>query len=106
MIDANAVPEIIKQYEKHGWTLRRALLSEEGRNAVGDSLGDIDISPSDLDALWFSRRSNPDSEAWELRRLAGLPFALVAVVSSDASSEEVESTLDQVVDDMRERRMA
>ena len=106
MIDANAVAEIVEQYEKHGWTLRRALLSQEGRSALPNALAEVDIYDSDLDALWFSRRSNPESEAWELRRLSGLPFALIAVVPNGASAEELESTLDQVVEDMRERRMA
>jgi len=106
MIDAQAVAETIKQYEKHGWTLRRALLSAEGKDLLSGTLGPIDMTDSDLDALWFSRCSNPRTEAWELRRLTGLPFALIAVVPADASSEELESTLDQVVMDMRERRMA
>lgn len=106
MIDANAVGEIIKQYEKHGWTLRRALLSPEGKNAVSELIGPVETNDSDVDALWFSRRSQPESEAWELRRLTGLPFALVAVVPTDASSDELESTLEHVVDDMRDRRIA
>ena len=106
MIDANAVGEIIKQYEKHGWILRRALLSSEGRSSLPNLFADVRIEESDINALWFSRRSNPDSEAWELRRLTSLPFALVAVVPSGATDEELESMLDQVVDDMRERRIA
>ena len=106
MIDSDAVVEIIKQYEKHGWILRRALLSHDNSSALSGMLGEIDVVHSDLDGLWFSRRSRPDSEAWELRRLTGLPFALVAAVPADATPEEVESILDQVVDDMRDRRIA
>jgi hypothetical protein len=106
MIDATAVSEVIKQYEKHGWTLRRALLSPAGKAQIGNELSHIETIDSDLEALWFSRRSQPENEAWELRRLTGLPFALVAVVSTTASDEELESTLAQVADDMRERRMA
>ena len=106
MTDAATVGEIIRQYAKHGWTLRRALLSDETRDTIAASLGEIDIFTSDLDALWFSRRSKPENESWELRRLTGSPFALVAVVPSSASSEEVESTLTQVADDMRERTFA
>ena len=106
MIDANAVGEIIEQYEKHGWILRRALLSQAGRSDLPNMFAEVEILDSDIDALWFSRRSNPDTEAWELRRLSALPFALVAVVSAGASGDELESTLEQVVDDMRERRIA
>jgi hypothetical protein len=106
MTDSATVGEIIKQYEKHGWTLRRALLSDDSRLSLSDSLGGIKIMSSDLEALWFSRQSKPETESWELRRLTGSPFALVAVIASNASEEEVESTLAQVADDMRERTFA
>lgn len=106
MTDPATVGEIIKQYEKHGWTLRRALLSDDSRLAMSDSLGGIDIVSSDLEALWFSRRSKPETESWELRRVTGSPFALVAVIPSNASEEEVESALAQVAEDMRERTFA
>jgi hypothetical protein len=106
MIDAAAVGEIITQYKKHGWSPRRALLSAEGRSVWTSVIVPIEIIESDIDAIWFSRRSNPGSEAWELRRIAGLPFALIAVVSTTADTEEVESTLSQVVEEMRERTIA
>ena len=106
MPDSTVVEETIKQYEKHGWKLRRALVSESGGAAVRAVAGDIEIMPADLDALWFSRKSKPESEAWELRRLTGSPFALVAVVSASADEEEVEATLSQVVDEMRSKTMA
>lgn len=106
MTDPAIVGEIIKQYEKHGWTLRRALLSDDSRPALSGTLADIEVVSSDLEALWFSRRSKEESESWELRRLTGSPFALVAVIPSNASEEELESTLAQVADDMRERTFA
>jgi len=106
MTDPVTVGEIVKQYEKHGWILRRALLSDESRVVLSDTFAGIDIALSDLEALWFSRRSKPESESWELRRLTGSPFALVAVVPSNASEDELESTLSQIADDMRERTFA
>lgn len=106
MIDAAAVDEVITLYEKHGWKLRRALLSRDERKSLEASLNAIDIVESDLSALWFSRRAKPESEAWELRRLTGSPFALVAVVPSDAPGDEVEATLAQVVEEMRARSIA
>lgn len=106
MIDASAVNEIITQYEKHGWTPRRALLSLEGKILWSAVVGEIQITDSDIDAIWFSRKSQPDTEAWELRRLSGLPFALIAVVATTASDEELESALSQVVAEMRERAIA
>ena len=106
MIDAAAVGEIITLYEVHGWKLRRALLSGDERKSLEATLNSIDIVESDLSALWFSRRSKPESEAWELRRLAGSPFALVAVVPVDAEADEVEATLAQVVEEMRAKSIA
>ena len=106
MTDPATVGEIVKQYEKHGWTLRRALLSDQSQVVLSDTLAGIDIALSDLEALWFSRRSKPESESWELRRLTGSPFALVAVVPSSASEDDLESTLAQIADDMRERTFA
>jgi len=106
MIEPSAVDEIIAQYEKHGWTLRRALLSSAGKKLYTQFSDAIDIFDSDLDALWFSRRSQPDREAWELRRLTSLPFALVAVISDGAESEEFEETLSQVVEEMRVKTFA
>ena len=107
MTDSATVREIIAEYEKHGWTPRRALLSAESESLLSKSLTDkIEIEPSDLDALWFSRRSKPESEAWELRRLSGSPFALIAIISSAMSSEEFEATLEQVADEMRAKTIA
>ena len=106
MIDAADVGEIITLYEKHGWKLRRALLSGDERKSLEATLNSIDIVESDLSALWFSRRSKPESEAWELRRLTGSPFALVAVVPVDATADEVETTLTQVVEEMRAKSIA
>ena len=106
MIDAAAVGEILAQYEKHGWVLRRALLSSEGRLRFAEILGAVEITISDFNALWFSRKSKPESEAWELRRLTNLPFALVAVVPTDAGTDELESTLAQVAEEMRTKTIA
>ena len=106
MTDPATVGEIIAQYDKHGWKLRRALLSDEGRDRLGGVLHDVEIFGSDIDALWFSRRSRPDSEAWELRRLTNLPFALVAVIRNEASEDELEETLEQVLDEMRSKTIA
>ena len=106
MIDAAADGEIIAQYENLGWIPRRGLLSAKGLNAWKQAVGKIEILDSDIDAIWFSRKSKPDTEAWELRRLSELPFALIAVVSVTADAEEVESTLSQVVEEMRERTIA
>ena len=104
--DPIVVGETIKQYEKHGWRLRRALVSPGSVQTVRGALGDVPMMPSDFDALWFSRKSNPATEAWELRRLTGSPFALIAVVSADADDGEVDATLAQVAEEMRAKTIA
>ncbi|HKP69167.1 MAG TPA: hypothetical protein VJV05_07780 [Pyrinomonadaceae bacterium] len=106
MIEPSAVDEIITQYEKHGWTLRRALLSPDGKETLKQLDASVDVLDSDIDALWFSRRSQPDREAWELRRLTSLPFALIAVITDDTGNDEIEETLSQVVDELRAKTFA
>jgi hypothetical protein len=54
----------------------------------------------------FSRRSKPGSEAWELRRVTGAPFALIAVVSTVDDVEQLEAALANIEDEMRERTLA
>jgi hypothetical protein len=106
MIDPAVISEIIAQYRKHGWIPRRALLSDANKSALLKSFDDVEVEFSDLDAIWFSRRSNPDSEAWELRRLTGSPFALIAIIGAGMSPDEIESTLEQVADEMRAKTIA
>lgn len=106
MIEPSAVDQIIAEYEKHGWKLRRALLSPGAKSALASLAEAVEVDDSDIDALWFSRRSQPDREAWELRRLTGLPFALVAVISDDSANDEVDETLAHVVDEMRAKTIA
>ena len=104
------IEEIVASYSKHGWTLRRVLLrsaTQRELGATGSEFGDgVSVNEAEVDALWFSRQSQPDSEAWELRRLTGSPFALVAVISSDAESSEVDETLAQVEDEMSSKTTA
>ncbi len=106
MIDAAVVGEIIAQYEKHGWKLRRALLSPDSRNMSSQFDGSVVTIDADLDALWFSRRSKPENEAWELRRLSSTPFALVTVVPTDSAVDELEASLARIESEMRERTIA
>ena len=106
MIEPAAVGEIIELYKKHGWTLRRALLSDASRDSIAPMLGMIETEASDMDALWFSRKARSDGETWELRRLSALPLALIAILPNDASDDEIEATLEQVADDMRSKTIA
>lgn len=105
MIDTAAAKATIALYEKHGWKLSRVLLTEESQaEIVLPALGldeTAEVRDSDLDAFWFTRRSDPNSEAWELRRLAGTPFALVVVVD-DAHREDLEDLLAETEQQMIE----
>lgn len=99
MIDEESIVAILQMYAKHGWILRRVLLSAEAKTAIlpsaGSIFGDAEIRESPLDALWFSRRSRPGDETWELRRLGGSPFALVAVIL-DTETGSRESVLKDI----------
>ena len=107
MISAEQIREIIAQYEKHGWTLRRVLLSDDLRVRVYNELvavssgGAVEFVSSDVEAAWFSRTS-PSGEAWELRHLAPTPFALFEVF--DETDEE--ETRDEARKEMENRLKA
>ena len=87
MISAGQIQEILTQYKKHGWNLRRVLLSDRANKTLADSLptlfGETEIVSSEIDALWFSRASGKSGEAWELRRLSDAPFALFEIFDQE-----------------------
>jgi hypothetical protein len=98
MIDAGAVRELIETYKKHGWILRRVLLSDALSLALETDkrslFGDVPILGSDLDAAWFSRPPKPGGVAWEIRYLGDIPYALLENV--DEENPEFESKLTEV----------
>lgn len=100
------IREVIGQYTKHGWQLRRALLTPSTVSAiVGATEGSAvfgDIRPAEHDALWFSRRSKENCETWELRRLSGPPFALVEVIANELGNDARESILSDIYERMFE----
>jgi hypothetical protein len=106
MNDPEAIADILNTYKKHGWILRRVLLSRPAGAAApelpGDQFSGAEIRDSDMDALWFSRVSRPNTEAWELRALSAAPFALLEVIPDDTSEADRETILSGVEDRMRE----
>ena len=90
-MSAEQIREILAQYKKHGWNLRRVLLSVRTTENLADVLnslfGETEILSSETDAVWFSRASGKSGEAWELRRLSETPYALFEVF--DAEDDEV-----------------
>ena len=97
-MDIEAIQSVIDQYAKHGWQLRRAMVSGETADKLSTepvfAQARIVAVKSGNEALWFSRRSLPDREAWELRRLSGSPFALVAILEDSFDDDEREAVLE------------
>jgi hypothetical protein len=96
--------EIVTTYRKHGWTLRRVLMTAETQ-ASGTQLTVFAGAPVELaaiDAVWFSRPSHEQREAWELRLVADTPYALFETFESDELEEQREELRQEMEARMRE----
>ncbi len=51
-------------------------------------LDNIPVKEAGFDALWFSRPSHNDREAWELRLLAQTQYALFETFEADETEEQ------------------
>ena len=81
--------ELTATYHKHGWQLRVALLRPETRVELQSQLPtDVPVKEAAFDALWFSRPSHNNREAWELRLLAQTQYALFETFEADETEEE------------------
>lgn len=91
MITGEQIQDILSLYTRYGWTLRRALLTDKLEKSLTDSIENLfrnsEIRVSQIDAVWFSRPSENDKEAWELRRLSETPYALFEVFEADDEEE-------------------
>lgn len=100
MIKAGQIAEILSLYKKHGWILRRVLLSDALKNSLPEPLenlfGAAEIRSSEIDAVWFSRQPKANQETWELRRLSETPYALIEIFDADDEEEIREETLREV----------
>lgn len=94
MISAGQIAEILSLYKKHGWNLRRVLLSDRLKKRLAGSIEEIfgaaETVSSNVDAAWFSRASHNNREAWELRHLSETPFALFETIGEEVSENERE----------------
>ena len=100
MNPSDLIKEILATYEKHGWRLRRVLLRLETRAGLDESwAGDASIEAAELDALWFSRGSQQNREAWELRLISATQYALFEIFEAD----EPEAARDEVRREMEAR---
>lgn len=88
MKTADLFTEITATYRKHGWQLRSALLRPETRVELQSQLSELPVKEAICDALWFSRPSHNDREAWELRLLAQTQYALFETFEADETEED------------------
>jgi len=103
MVTDDLAKQIIALYERHGWTLKRALLTKETRATIDDSIfSNAAIIDSDFDALWFARGSQADREAWELRLMAEQQYALFEAFEADESEEDREEARLEMENRMRD----
>ena len=92
MITDESIRELLAMYAKHGWLIRRVLLSKDAADRLSGKLEDLfgstPVNTSSIDAIWFSRPYKSDGMPWEIRHLGGLPYALVEHLDEDAAGFE------------------
>lgn len=105
MNPVDRIKEILATYEKHGWRLRRAVLRPETRAELTDESwsGDASLESGEIDALWFSRGSQQNREAWELRLISATQYALFEVFEADEPDEAREEVRREMEARMKER---
>jgi hypothetical protein len=99
------IKEILATYNKHGWQLRRVLLTPETRSEIeGDAwAGNATVEVREFDALWFSRASQRNREAWELRLIATTQYALFETFEADEPEEAREEVRKEMEARMKAR---
>ena len=101
-----SIKEILANYGRHGWCLKRLLLTPETRAGLAESGGEIFegavVEESAINALWFARRSHAGREAWELRLVAETPYALFETFEEDEGEEDREEVRREMEARLRE----
>ena len=89
---ADLFMELVATYRKHGWELRAALMKPETlaelRTEEAHLVDKLTVKEAAFDALWFSRPSHQNREAWELRLLAQTQYALFETFEADETEEQ------------------
>ena len=88
MTNAYLFDELVATYQKYGWELRGALLQPATLAEIQSQIGELPVKEAEFDALWFSRPSHQNREAWELRLLAQTQYALFEAFEPDETEEE------------------
>ena len=97
--------QIVANYEKHGWELRRILTpatAEVDQQKIADAFTAPPISLAEIEALWFARPSHAGREAWELRLVSERPYALFEAFEADESEEDRDDARREMENKMRE----
>ncbi len=97
--------EILDTYQKYGWKMERVLMRPETREVVVReqiSFADARIEEGSIDAIWFSRASHNNRQAWELRLVAESNYALFETFEADESEEHREEVRREMEGRMRE----
>jgi hypothetical protein len=99
--------EIIATYQRHGWELKRGLVTPATQKDLSEQDSGVfieaSLSEAEFDALWFARPSQAGREVWELRLLAEHPYALFAAFESDETEEEREEARLEMEHQMRDQ---
>lgn len=92
MTSADLFMELVATYRKHGWELRSALMNPatftDLQAQEAQLLDKLPVKEAEFDALWFSRPSHNNREAWELRLMAQTQYALFETFEADETEEE------------------
>ena len=88
MTIADLFMELVATYRRHGWELRSMLLQPARQAGLQELLGDVPVKEASFDALWFSRASHNNREAWELRLLSQTQYALFEAFEAKETEEE------------------
>lgn len=106
MKKANLFMELVATYRKHGWELRSALMQPstlaELQAQEAQLLNPVDVRESPVDALWFSRPSSNNREAWELRLLEQTQYALFEAFEADETEMQREEARTEMEARLRE----
>src|ERR1044071_881240 len=90
MNSADLFMDLVATYRKYGWELRSALLQPATRTVLQELLEQVPVKEASFDALWFSRPSHNNREAWELRLLSQTQYALFEAFEANETEEERE----------------
>lgn len=88
MTSADLFMEVVATYRRHGWELRSVLLQTTTQAVLQELLDDVPVKEASFDALWFSRPSHNNREAWELRLLSQTQYALFEAFEAYETEEE------------------